>query len=97
MRTASCAEVMARSGESDASLRLARQSDAAAFEAYLVTAAFLSGDAGLASVDVRWERARQVAAHPSGDASTTRARLLELVGSAERDALSRSFEPLPES
>lgn len=90
------AEVMARAGEPEAALRLARQSDAAAFEAYLVTAAALSGDDTLASVDVRWERARLLAADPDRDPVAARARLLELVGWAERDPLGRSFEPLPE-
>lgn len=75
-------------GEAQAAARLARQADAAAFEAYLVLAAHRGGDRSLATVDLRWDLAAEAIGVPARD------RLAGLVGSAERDALHRVLEPL---
>jgi len=97
------AELMADEGEDAAALRMARQADAASFEAYLTTAAVLAGDDRLATVDLRWELARRVELH-QGAATTDltevvavgRNRLSSLLGSAEQAALRETFEPLSE-
>ena len=72
-------------GEHAAAARLARQADAAAFEADLVLAALRGGDRTLATVDLRWEL---VADEPS-----SRERFVGAVGSAEQDALQLVLEP----
>lgn len=84
---ATMAGLLAAGGEHDAAGRLARQADAATFEAYLVTAAVAADDHGLATVDLRWDLAKDDAA------PVERERLLAVLGSAERDALRRTFEP----
>lgn len=113
------ADLMRQEGQPAGALRLARQADAAAFEAYLTTAAVLAGDHALATVDLRWALARDltlpdapledepVEDEPGNGGSGKggsvgvadvveggRDLLLELVGSAERGALGRTFEPL---
>lgn len=97
------AELMDVEGETAAAGRLARQADAAAFEAHLVTSALLSGDERLVTVDLRWELASglTVSGDPEGgslpDPLDQRRVLGGLVGSAERDLLDRGLEPLPGS
>ena len=95
------AQLMAAEGEPEAALRLARQSDDAAFEAHLVNAAVAAGDTALATVDLRWELARAAEAdraaqaHPSDAEDKLLARrdlLGSLVGSAERPALDAVLE-----
>lgn len=96
------AQVFASEGEPDAARRLALQSDAAAFEAYLVAAASLAGDERLVTVDLRWGLAREVLAELAPSTTGTalgswRPALVELVGVAERGVLERTLEALPET
>lgn len=79
------AEVLTAGDEPDAGERMARLSDAAAFEAHLLTAAVQAGDEALVTVDLRWDLV-------AGE-NPTAERLAAVVGSAERDALRRSLEP----
>lgn len=97
------ADLMATEGEVAGAARLARQADAAAFEAYLTSAAVGAGDTRLATVDLRWALAETLdLPHPDPAAGTSaddvvaavRARLVGLLGTAERAELSRTFEPL---
>ena len=81
---ATMATLLGAGGEDQAAARLARQADAAAFEAYLVTAALRGGDHSLATVDLRWDL---VAEH------TGRERFASAVGSAEHAALHLVLEP----
>lgn len=92
-------EVMDVEGEETAADRMSHQADVATFEAYLIAAAIHAGDHQLASVDLRWELARQL--RPEDWASTQRDRspfatlrreLIALVGSAEMETLWRAFE-----
>ena len=92
-------EVMDVEGELTAADRMSHQADVATFEAYLIAAAIHAGDEKLASVDLRWELARQL--NPKDWASTQRDRspfatlrreLIALVGSAEMETLWRAFE-----
>ncbi len=82
---AAMAEMLLAGGEQDAGHRMARQSDAAAFEAHLVTAAVRAGDDALVTVDLRWDLV--------AGQDPTAERLLEAVGSAEKDALRHTLEP----
>lgn len=96
------AQVFAAEGETGAARRLALQSDAAAFEAYLVAAASLAGDERLVTVDLRWDLARDaLAGLPAAGTEPVlgdwRPALVALVGSAERGVLERTLEALPES
>ncbi len=84
---ATMAGLLAADGEPEAAGRLSRQADTAAFEAHLVATAVRAGDDTLATVDLRWELAGR---------ADDRHRLLGVLGSAERDALARTFEPHPE-
>jgi hypothetical protein len=86
-------------GEETAADRMSHQADVATFEAYLIAAAIHAGDHQLASVDLRWELARQL--RPADWAATQRDRspfatlrreLIALVGSAEMETLWRAFE-----
>lgn len=100
------ADLMATEGEVAGAARLTRQADIASFEAYLTAAAVVAGDTRLATVDLRWALAELLdLPEPDGGdapdpaeaadlAATVRARLTELVGSAERAELGRTFEPL---
>lgn len=96
------AELMADEGEDAAALRMARQADAASFEAYLTTAAVHAGDDRLATVDLRWELARGLelpqldTADLAEVVAVGRNRLSSLLGSAEQAALRETFEPLSE-
>lgn len=100
MAAADCmavAQVMAAEGEPSAALRMARQSDNAAFEAYLVSAAVAAGDSALATVDLRWQLAQDAESgsgpEPAADELHARRALLgSLVGSAERPALDATLE-----
>lgn len=83
LRTASAdcatmASLLGAEGERAAAARLARQADAAAFEAYLVMAAVRGGDRALATVDLRWDLVAERA---------ERDRFAGAVGSAEHPAL----------
>lgn len=100
------AAVMLEEGDRAGALGQARQADLASFEAYLVAAAVLVGDACLATVDLRWDLARaQVpephSAHPDDvrdvavAVAELRDRLVGVVGPAEEVALRDCFEPLP--
>lgn len=94
------AEMMAAEGDEAGAVRLARQADAAAFEAYLTTAAARAGDHRLATVDLRWALARRLdlPGADSGDlveaVAACRSRLGSLLGSAEQGTLRETFEPL---
>jgi hypothetical protein len=81
---ATMATLLGAGGEDGPAVRLARQADAAAFEAYLVLAAIRSGDHTLATVDLRWD----LVAEQSG-----RERFASAVGSAEHAALHLVLEP----
>jgi hypothetical protein len=92
-------EVMGVEGEFTAADRMSHQADVATFEAYLVAAAVHAGDDQLASVDLRWELARELRpADWAGDGdgqsqfATLRRELIALVGSAEMESLWRAFE-----
>jgi hypothetical protein len=82
---ATMAGLLDAGGEPAAARRLSVQADAAAFEAYLVTAALAAGDESLATVDLRWELAAGAGVDRSG--------LATVLGTVERDALSRALEP----
>jgi hypothetical protein len=93
-------EVMDVEGEVTASHRMSHQADVATFEAYLIAAAIHSGDHRLASVDLRWELAQEL--NPAdwdvdgrgtrNPFATLRRELISLVGSAEMEALWRTFQ-----
>lgn len=92
-------EVMDAEGEETAADRMSHQADVATFEAYLIAAAIHAGDHQLASVDLRWELARQLqpedwsTSGPDRDPfATLRRELIALVGSAEMETLWRAFE-----
>jgi hypothetical protein len=92
-------EVLDAAGEYTAAERMSHQADVATFEAYLVATAIHAGDHRLASVDLRWELARQLTpedwAADERDRSpfaTLRRELIALVGSAEMETLWRAFE-----
>lgn len=84
------ASLLAAGGDAEAAGRLGVQADAAAFEAYLVTAALAAGDETLATVDLRWD----LAAADGLATADPRAHVARVVGSAEqdrmRDAMDRS-------
>lgn len=97
------AQVMLREGEEDTAVRLARQADAASFEAYLITAAVLAGDHALATVELRWDLAAWAEPWPEKPSSGVvptlsrqRQQLLAVVGAAEQEVLGAMFEPLLE-
>ena len=88
--------------EHEAAYRMSGQADAASFEAYLVAAASLAGDHELASVELRWALAEELAraAYRPGTSladsvAARRAQLLALLGSAEQGVLEQTFEPVP--
>jgi hypothetical protein len=92
-------EVMDVEGELTAADRMSHQADVATFEAYLLAAAIHAGDHQLASVDLRWELARELrpadwASDSNGQSpfATLRRELIALVGSAEMESLWRAFE-----
>ena len=71
----------------------------ATFEAYLIAAAVHAGDHQLATVDLRWDLARELdpsswdAQGRDGNAfATLRRELISLVGSAEMETLWRTLE-----
>lgn len=78
------AEQLIGGDEPEAGHRMARLSDAAAFEAHLLTSAIHAGDESLVTVDLRWDLVSDD--HPTPD------RLAAVVGSAEREALRRTLE-----
>jgi hypothetical protein len=93
---------LAAADEPEAAHRMSAQADAASFEAYLVAAASLAGDTELASVELRWTLAAELARapyHPGtslADAvDARRQQLLALLGAAERRVLEQTFEPVP--
>lgn len=79
------ANLLETEGAAQASARLARQADAAAYEAYLVLAAMRAGDSSFATVDLRWDLLAD-ATMPA------RERFAGAVGSAERGSLEASLE-----
>jgi hypothetical protein len=91
-------DVMHVEGERTAASRMSHQADVATFEAYLIAAAVHAGDHQLATVDLRWELAREL--DPSGwdterhgnAFATLRRELIALVGSAEMETLWRTLE-----
>jgi hypothetical protein len=92
-------DVMDAEGEETAADRMSHQADVATFEAYLIAAAIHAGDHQLASVDLRWELARQLQPEDWSTSgpdrspfATLRRELIALVGSAEMEALWRAFE-----
>jgi hypothetical protein len=92
-------EVMEVEGEVTAADRMTHQADVATFEAYLIAAAIHAGDHRLASVDLRWELARELRPADWADRAderspfaTLRRELIALVGSAEMESLWRAFE-----
>jgi hypothetical protein len=92
-------EVMDAEGDVGASGRMSHQADVATFEAYLIAAAIHAGDDRLASVDLRWELARDLRpaewakeARGLSPFATLRRELIALVGSAEMETLWRTFE-----
>jgi hypothetical protein len=92
-------EVMDVEGELTAADRMSHQADVATFEAYLLAAAVHAGDHQMASVDLRWELARELQpAESANDGrgqspfATLRRELIALVGSAEMESLWRAFE-----
>jgi hypothetical protein len=96
--------VMQLEGELTAANRMAHQADVATFEAYLVAAAVHAGDDQLATVDLRWELARELdpadwdAEGRDGNAfATLRRELISVVGSAEMETLWRTFETADEA
>lgn len=97
------ASVMLDEGDRAGALHQARQADLAAFEAYLVAAAVLVGDEGLATADLRWDLARAESLEElpedgrdvAAALTELRARLVGVVGPAEEVALRDCFEPLP--
>jgi hypothetical protein len=91
---AAMAELLADGGEPEAAQRLAGQSDTAAFEAYLVSAAVRSGDDALATVDLRSDLVAG-AADGADPAVDRREQLVAVLGSAERDGLRRTFLTAP--
>lgn len=90
---ATMAELLDEGGEPEAARRLAGQSETAAFEAYLVSAAVRSGDDALATVDLRSDLV--AGADGVDTAVDRRERLVAVLGSAERDGLRRTFAPAP--
>jgi hypothetical protein len=93
------AQLLAAEGERDAARRLARQSDNAALEAYLVSAAMDGGDQRLTTVDLRWELAAGAEGDlvPGEDDLLARRELFtSLLGPAEREVLHGMLEPAPE-
>ena len=95
------AQLMASEGQAAAAMRLARQADTAAFEAYLVQAALGAGDDRLATVDLRWELAAvaEDQARPEqyvDDLLARRDLFTSLVGPGEREVLHDMLEPAPE-
>jgi hypothetical protein len=87
---ATMAGLLEAGGEPEAAQRLTGQADAAAFEAHLVSAAIRAGDDALVTVDLRWDL---VADDDSAPASR-RDRFAQVLGSAERDALLGTFDPV---
>lgn len=79
------ADLLHGGDEHEAGDRLDRQSDAAAFEAHLVSSAIRAGDDALVTVDLRWDLV-------AGE-NPTPERLTAVVGSAERDALRSTIAP----
>lgn len=77
------AQMLVGGDDHEAGRRLARQSEAAAFEAHLVTSAIRGGDDALVTVDLRWDLV-------AGEDPTPE-RLAAVVGSAERDTLQRTL------
>lgn len=80
---ATMATLLGAGGEDQAAARLARQADAASFEAYLVMAAVRGGDDALATVDLRWDLVAE---------QTGRERFASAVGSAEHAVLHAVLE-----
>ena len=92
-------EVMEVEGETTAADRMGHQADVATFEAYLIAAAMRAGDHRLATVDLRWDLARELQpgdwANGEGGRNpfaTLRRELIALVGSAEMESLWRAFQ-----
>ena len=77
-------------GEPEAAVRLSGQADAAAFEAHLLTAAIRAGDDALVTVDLRWDLVGDDGSAPA----VRRDRFAGVLGSAERDALLGTFDPV---
>lgn len=89
---ATMAVLLSAAGEPEAAARLSRQAETAAFEGYLVSAATRAGDHALASVDFRWDLVAEDESAPVP--RSRRDRFADVVGSAERDALLATFEPV---
>lgn len=90
---ATMAGLLAAGGEPDAACRLDHQADTAAFEAYLVGTALAAGDQTLVTVDLRWDLATGAVEAAADEAGPRRERFAAVLGSVERDALARTFEP----
>ena len=87
---ATMAGLLEADGEPESAVRLSGQADAAAFEAHLLTAAIRAGDDALVTVDLRWDLVGD-----DGSAPTARRdRFAGVLGSAERDALLGTFDPV---
>jgi hypothetical protein len=93
------ARIMSAAGRTQDAWHQVRASDTAAFEAYLLDAAVISGDAGLASVDLRWDLGVAVIGDLpqdpqdlDGAVAQCRERLAGIVGLAETGALLAAFE-----
>lgn len=84
------ATLLTAGGEADAAARLARQADAAAFEAFLLLAALRSGDHTFASVDLRWDLATSQAL---ASGSAEREQLVGAVGTTEHERLRAALGP----
>jgi len=98
------ARVMSAAGRTLDAWHHVRLSDTATLEAYLLDAALRSGDARLATVDLRWDLAASVMAELPDDPddladaiARARQRLAGVVGLAESDALLGQFEPVTPS
>jgi hypothetical protein len=89
-------QVMASVGDDEEARRQGASADLASFEAYLVLTSAASGDATLATADLRWGLAaskveEQETTHPQG----VRAAILSVVVPAEEPALLSLLDPGP--
>lgn len=95
------AVALEREGRLDEAMRQAWASDWAAFESYLLDAAFTAGDATLITVEMRWALASdaisRIPALPSdfvAAVTAIRARMLQSLGTIEGHRLAERFEGL---
>lgn len=99
------AEVMLEEEDVAGAVRQLWQADLAVFEAYLVHAATRAGDAGLVTVALRWDRARELVPGPPESPESTdaveqavvawRETLVGVVSAVEATALRAAFAPVP--